>query len=180
MINHLIDLIPANKREICVMDVVSDSAGNVGIVGAIDYINGVASMEWPMSCPADNTVQLSALKLEVEYQLLLDTLQSAYNSKHETAAALGQSDGDQCQTRARTDCMGTRELDSQSAEEIAEAHAARAELAALREAVLEVDRAICAGDLAFTRKRRSDSDPYHPANTALTKALSAMSGDKDD
>jgi hypothetical protein len=138
--------------------------------------------------------------------------------------------------------VAARKLDSQSAEEIAEAHAARAELAQLRatveaqarqlnrarqfagyvsrraqwteatikaeadawlaahpaaeasapepasafdvaalvDAVMKTDEAMRKGDLVFKRKRQSDSDPYHPANVAITKALRVIQGEQDD
>ncbi len=45
-----------------------------------------------------------------------------------------------------------------------------AELALLA-ACEAIEEALAKGELKFTHKRRSDSEPYHPANVALHKAL---------
>ena len=36
------------------------------------------------------------------------------------------------------------------------------------------------GSIAFTAKRQSDSDPYHPANVAMCAALARAEGREDD
>ena len=46
----------------------------------------------------------------------------------------------------------------------------------LLEALKLIDKAFTDGDLRFTKKRRSDSDPYHPANIKMCAAIAKAEG----
>lgn len=46
-----------------------------------------------------------------------------------------------------------------------------AECETLRDALTAVQQAFAKGEAQFTKKRQSDSDPYHPANTKMMAAL---------
>lgn len=43
----------------------------------------------------------------------------------------------------------------------------------LAKALEAIDRGFADGSIAFTKRRRSDDDPYHPTNTMMSKALTA-------
>lgn len=47
------------------------------------------------------------------------------------------------------------------------------------EALLAIQEAFMRRELAYTRKRKSDSDPYHPSNVLMCKALAKADG-RDD
>ena len=46
----------------------------------------------------------------------------------------------------------------------------------LLEALLAIDEGFRDGSIQFTKKRRSDSDPYHKANVLMTAALRKAEG----
>lgn len=43
-------------------------------------------------------------------------------------------------------------------------------------ALLAIQAAFADGSIKFTKPRKSDSDPYHPANTAMCAAISKATG----
>lgn len=47
------------------------------------------------------------------------------------------------------------------------------------EALEAIQEAFAKGEIKFTRKRQSDSDPYHPASVKLSAALAAVKGMND-
>jgi hypothetical protein len=73
-----------------------------------------------------------------------------------------------------------KELDEHYNDPLGMVSAARADLAAITDALTKLDTAIVQGDLVWKRKRQSDTEPYHPANVALTKALRVIRGEQDD
>jgi len=46
----------------------------------------------------------------------------------------------------------------------------------LLEALKLIEKAFAEGDLKFTKKRQSDSDPYHPANIRMCSAIAKAEG----
>ena len=44
-------------------------------------------------------------------------------------------------------------------------------------ALLAISDAVAARELAFTKKRQSESGPYHPANVAMVAAIAAATGE---
>ena len=46
----------------------------------------------------------------------------------------------------------------------------------LYEALIEIQKGFAAGEIKFTRKRQSDSNPYHKANVLMCKALAKAEG----
>ena len=52
-----------------------------------------------------------------------------------------------------------------------------AECETLRDALTAVQQAFAKGEAKFTKKRQSDSDPYHPANVKMCAALAIKDED---
>lgn len=48
----------------------------------------------------------------------------------------------------------------------------------LRDALVAVQQAFAKGEAKFTKKRQSESDPYHPANVKMCAALAAKDEDE--
>lgn len=61
--------------------------------------------------------------------------------------------------------------------EIASTATAQAKMKMLHNALSDVQAAFANQQATFNRKRQADSDPYHPANVAMCKALAAMRDD---
>ena len=57
--------------------------------------------------------------------------------------------------------------------ELCPIHAAAPEML---EALLAFEKGLNDGSIAFTKKRQADSDPYHPANTLMCKAIAKAEG----
>ncbi len=51
---------------------------------------------------------------------------------------------------------------------------------ALLAAVREIDKGFADGSIKWARRRQADSDPYHPANTAMCAALDLVRERADD
>lgn len=85
--------------------------------------------------------------------------------------ALSQQFGSVSATYARTLAEYIEKVSRVQPELFAEIEQLKAQNAERLEALEAIQEAFTKGEIAFTRKRQSDSDPYHPANVKMAAAI---------